>query len=89
MGAGHAQALLVVTENFRNALIQFCPITKHAIRKAHPDHRVLFAPVPAKVRCQTGEQRLVPFKQILQRVKQQALAKTPGAAQKIARTLFN
>ena len=89
MGAGHAQALLVVTENFRNALIQFCPITKHAIRKAHPDHRVLFAPVPSRLCGQASKQLLIPLKKIFQRVQQQAFAKTPGAAQKIARTLFN
>ena len=70
-------------------LVQLSAALQHAIRKTHSNDGVLFAPVPARVRCQTGEQRLVPFKQILQRVKQQALAKTPGAAQKIARILFN
>ena len=56
--------------------------------EAEPQHRVAHGPVPAVVDRQTGEQGLVAFEQLLQRVQEQALAEAPRARQEVVRSLI-
>lgn len=61
------------------AVLQICHRSQHPTAKAETQHRMLARPVPIFFCVQPGEQRLIAFEQLLERVEKQAFTKAPRA----------
>ena len=64
-------------------LVQVARFHEIAAAEVEPHYWVAYGPVPAAVNVEPYEQRLVALEQFLQRVQQEALAKTPRARQEV------